>query len=308
MAGSRRDAVSQADDLPTRITDTDALSLMLNEKRSKQVRAFLRNKTSLLGAGIATVIVLISLFAGILAPYDPVEQNVRVRLKPPQPDHLLGTDSFGRDVLSRILWGSRISLIVGVGSVLFGMVLGTLLGMISGYRGGKTGELIMRLMDILMCFPTEILAIMVLVVLGPGLEKLILTIGAVMTPRFARLAFATTLSVKEREFVLAARAVGVRPYGVLFKHVLPNIFGEILVISSLWTATAIRVEANMSFLGLGVSPPTPTWGNMVLTGVAQLTNAPWLSLFPGLAITLAILSFNLIGDGLRDVMDPKLRG
>jgi len=281
---------------------------MKNDIRSKQIRGFLRNKTSLVGAVIAMVIIFVALFASWLSPYDPVEQNVRSRLQNPQLQHPLGTDSFGRDVLSRIIWGSRISLSVGVGSILFGMILGSTLGMVAAYRGGKIGELIMRFMDILMCFPTEILAIMVLVVLGSGLEKLILTIGTVMTPRFARLAFASTLSVKEREFVLAAKAIGAKHSRILFKHILPSIFGEIMVISSLWIATAIRVEANMSFLGLGVSPPTPTWGNMVLTGVAQLTNAPWLSLFPGLAITLAILSFNLIGDGMRDAMDPKLQG
>ncbi|RMF85833.1 MAG: ABC transporter permease, partial [Nitrospinota bacterium] len=160
--------------------------------------------------------------------------------------------------------------------------------------------------DILLCFPAEILAIMVLVVLGQGLDKLIITIGIVMTPRFDRLSYGSTLSLKEREYIEAARSIGARGFRILFRYILPNILGEILVMSSLWTATAIRVESNLSFLGLGVAPPTPTWGNMVRAGVNQLTNAPWLSIFPGLAIMLAVLAFNLIGDGLRDVMDPKL--
>jgi peptide/nickel transport system permease protein len=159
----------------------------------------------------------------------------------------------------------------------------------------------------MMCFPAEIFAIMVLVVLGQGLDKLIISIGIVMTPRFARLSYGSSLSVKERDYIEAARALGAKRARIVLSHIFPNILGEILVMSSLWTATAIRVEANLSFLGLGVAPPTPTWGNMVREGVNQLTNAPWLSIFPGLAIMLAVLSFNLMGDGLRDVMDPKLQ-
>jgi peptide/nickel transport system permease protein len=253
------------------------------------------------------LIVLMALFAGWLSPYDPLDQNVYERLTSPDSEHLFGTDSYGRDTFSRAIWGSRISLIVGVGSVILGMVIGSLMGMIAAFEEGKSGNLIMRGVDIMMCFPAEIFAIMVLVVLGQGLDKLIISIGIVMTPRFARLSYGSSLSVKERDYIEAARALGAKRARIVLSHIFPNILGEILVMSSLWTATAIRVEANLSFLGLGVAPPTPTWGNMVREGVNQLTNAPWLSIFPGLAIMLAVLSFNLMGDGLRDVMDPKLQ-
>ncbi len=253
-------------------------------------------------------IVCVALGASWLSPYDPMEQNVASRLTAPTASHLFGTDDYGRDALARCIWGSRISLSVGIGSILLGLLLGTAMGITAGFRGGNWGNFIMRLVDLMMCLPAEIFAILVLVVLGQGLDKLILSIGIVMTPRFARLSYANTLSIKERDYIEASRAIGATGSTIMRKHILPNITGEILVMSSLWTATAIRVEANLSFLGLGVAPPTPTWGNMVREGVNQLTNAPWMSIFPGLAIMLAVLAFNLIGDGLRDVMDPKLQG
>jgi peptide/nickel transport system permease protein len=280
---------------------------MLSDLRRKQLRAFLRNRVSVVGTIMTLLIVLMALFAGWLSPYDPLDQNVYERLTSPDSEHLFGTDSYGRDTFSRAIWGSRISLIVGVGSVILGMVIGSLMGMIAAFEEGKSGNLIMRGVDIMMCFPAEIFAIMVLVVLGQGLDKLIISIGIVMTPRFARLSYGSSLSVKERDYIEAARALGAKRARIVLSHIFPNILGEILVMSSLWMATAIRVEANLSFLGLGVAPPTPTWGNMVREGVNQLTNAPWLSIFPGLAIMLAVLSFNLMGDGLRDVMDPKLQ-
>ncbi len=279
---------------------------MLNDLQRRQLRVFWRNKVAVGGAAMTLVLVMTALCAQWLAPYDPTEQNVFYRLTPPELLHPFGTDDYGRDILSRVIWGSRISLAVGMGSVFLGMVVGSLLGMIAGFKGEKLGDLIMRSAGILLCFPAEILAIMVLVVLGQGLDKLILTIGIVMTPRFARLSYGSTLSLKEREYIEAARSIGAQSPHILLRYILLNILGEILVMSSLWTATAIRVESNLSFLGLGVAPPTPTWGNMVRAGVNQLTNAPWLPIFPGLAIMLAVLAFNLIGDGLRDVMDPKL--
>jgi peptide/nickel transport system permease protein len=186
------------------------------------------------------------------------------------------------------------------------MVLGSLIGIIAALAGRKLSNLIMRGVDIFLCFPSEVFAILVLVILGQGLYKMIFTIGLTMAPRFARLSYGTTLSVKERDFIDASHAIGARTSRIIVKHITPNILGEILVISSLWAATAIRVEANLSFLGLGVPPPTPTWGNMVRLGVEHLTGAPWLSIFPGLAIMLAVLAFNLIGDGMRDVIDPKM--
>jgi peptide/nickel transport system permease protein len=280
---------------------------MLNDLRRKQVRVFLRNRIAVVGFFLTFLLIMIAIFAGSIAPYDPIEQNVYSRLTPPEFTHWFGTDSYGRDTLSRVIHGSRVSLTVGAGSIVVGMVLGSLMGMFAAFDRGRTGNLIMRAVDVMMCFPAEIFAILFLVMIGQGMDKLIIAIGVVMTPRFARLSYGTTLSIREREYIEAARALGAKRPRVVLKHIFPNILGEIMVMSSLWTATAIRVEANLSFLGMGVPPPTPTWGNMVRTGVSQLTNAPWLSIFPGLAIMVAVLAFNLIGDGLRDVTDPKLQ-
>ena len=280
---------------------------MLSDLRKKQLRVFLRNKIAVVGFFLTILLILVAFFADTFSPYDPLEQNVYSRLTAPDIKHFFGTDSYGRDTLSRVIFGSRISLTVGVGSIVFGMTVGSLMGMFAAFDRGKVGNLIMRCVDVMMCFPAEIFAILFLVMLGQGLDKLIISIGVVMTPRFARLAYGTALSIREREYIEAARALGAKRPRIILKHIFPNILGELLVMSSLWTATAIRVEANLSFLGMGVPPPTPTWGNMVRTGVTQLTNAPWLSIFPGLAIMVAVLAFNLIGDGLRDVMDPKLQ-
>ena len=280
---------------------------MLNDLHRKQLRVFLRNRIAVVGFFLTLLLVLLAFFAGFVAPYDPLAQNVYSRLTSPDFKHWFGTDSYGRDTLSRVIYGSRVSLTVGVFSIMFGMILGSLMGTFAAFERGRIGNFIMRIVDVMMCFPAEIFAILFLVMIGQGMDKLIFAIGVVMTPRFARLAYGTTLSVREREYIEAARALGAKRPRVILKHIFPNILGDILVMCSLWTATAIRVEANLSFLGMGIPPPTPTWGNMVRTGVTQLTNAPWLSIFPGLAIMVAVLAFNLIGDGLRDVMDPKLQ-
>ncbi|MDI7258400.1 MAG: ABC transporter permease [Thermodesulfobacteriota bacterium] len=185
--------------------------------------------------------------------------------------------------------------------------MGTAMGVVAGYSGRWTDTLIMRMVDVLLSFPTLITAIMIAAILGSGLVKLIITIGIVFAPRFARLAYGPTLAVKEMEYVSSAKVIGASSFRIILRHILPNIFGEIMVAGSLWMGTAIMTEASLSFLGLGVSPPTPTWGNMIKSGIDVLTNAPWLSLFPGLSILITVLAFNMIGDGLRDVADPKLR-
>jgi peptide/nickel transport system permease protein len=282
----------------------------MSDKISEQQRAWLtltRNKTALVGGVIALCIVFVAIFAPWISPLDPLEQDPYARLMGTTPKHWLGTDDFGRDVFSRIIWGSRISLLIGGASVLLGLLLGTSLGMIAGYYGRKPEGLIMRAIDVMMCFPDLILAIAVTAALGANLLNLIITIGIVMTPRFARLAHGIILSIRESEFVLASRAVGAGVPRILVQHIFPNILGDLLVAGTLWVGEAIRLEANLAFIGLGVQPPTPTWGNMTREGVDVLINAPWLSIFAGSSILITILAFNMIGDGIRDITDPKLR-
>jgi len=269
---------------------------------------FKRNKTSVLGVIMAVIIVCLAILAPWVSPYDPIDQNVKLQYASPSSAHLCGTDGYGRDEFSRILWGSRVSLVVGIASVLFSMVCGIPLGVIAGYKGGRVDNVVSRFNDIFMSFPIVIFGLLILAIMGPGLFKIITAIGVALTPRIARLARGSTLSVKEMPYIEAARAVGQRDTKILVLHVLPNIFGDILVMGTLWIATAIIVEASLSFIGLGVRPPTPSWGSMIRDGLDQLTNAPWLSVFPGLAIFLTVFSFNLIADGLRDIADPKLRG
>lgn len=269
---------------------------------------FKRNKTAIAGLVIASLIVLMAILAPWISPMDPLDQDAVNRLSWGIEGHFLGTDDFGRDVLSRIIWGSRVSLTIGAASVLLGLVVGTAMGMIAGYYRGKAETAIMRSVDVMMSFPDLILAIAVTAALGASLTNLILTIGIVMTPRFARMAYGSVISIKESEYVTAARAIGARTPRILFRHILPNTFGELLVAGTLWVGEAIRLEANLAFIGLGVQPPTPTWGNMTREGVDVLISAPWISIFAGLSILITILSFNMLGDGIRDITDPKLRG
>ena len=219
----------------------------------------------------------------------------------------MGLDAYGRDTWARIVYGTRVSLSVGLASVLLGGVLGTLMGLVAGYVGGRVENIIMRAVDVLMAFPSLIMGLMVLAVLGGGVGKMILAIGIVLSPTFARVAHSATLMIKENEYVEVARSLGASQLRIIRSHVLPNILGEMVVLASIWIATAIRVEANLSFIGLGVSPPTPAWGTMIRQGTQHLGGAPRVSLFPGLAILITVLAFNLVGDGLRDVLDPRLQ-
>ncbi|MCR4391704.1 MAG: ABC transporter permease [Candidatus Acetothermia bacterium] len=274
--------------------------------RSRRVRAFLRNRTAVAGAVLAAAVTLGALVAPAVAPHDPLIQDVYHMLAPPGGPYPLGTDDLGRDVLSRILYGARVSITVGVFSVLIGTGIGTFVGLVAGYFGGPLELGVMRVVDILMSFPVLVMGLMFMAILGTGMDKLIVAIGLVLTPQIARLAHGAVVALREMEYITAARAAGAGPWRILRRHVLPNVAGEILVMATLWMATAIRVEANLSFIGLGVSPPTPTWGNMIREGVRWLVVTPWLSVFPGLAIVIAVLGFNMVGDGLRDAMDPKL--
>lgn len=275
-------------------------------KRRKILTTFLKNRTSLIGACISVAMIFIATLAPWISPYDPLKQNVYYRLTPPERSHIFGTDEYGRDVLSRIFTGTRISFFVGIISIILGMGIGTGMGMLAGYAGGKVETALMRTLDIMMAFPDEVFGVMVMIVLGTGVENVIIAITVLMIPRFARMGHAPTLALKEQDYIAAAKSIGASDSRVLMRHVLPNIFGEILVMSTLWLGTAIRLEASLSFLGVGVPPPTPTLGSMVRAGVDFLGVAPWVSVFAGLAILVSIFGFNLLGDGLRDISDPKL--
>ncbi|MGI8552233.1 MAG: ABC transporter permease [Dehalococcoidia bacterium] len=283
------------------------IAVRQRSERGRLWAAFTRNRISVAGLALALLIVAVSAGAPLIARHDPLAQEAINRLKAPGQGYVMGRDTYGRDILARVLYAGRISLMVGIGSALLGGAIGTLMGLVAGYRGGKTENLIMRLVDILLAFPSLLMGLTVLAVLGPGLIKMIVAIGIVVSPAFARVVHGASLATKRLEFVEAARAIGAGETRIMRRHILPNVMGEVVVLFSLWIASAIRIEAGLSFIGLGVSPPTPTWGNMIRDGTQFLTNAPWLSVFPGLAILLTVLAFNLLGDGLRDVFDPRLQ-
>jgi peptide/nickel transport system permease protein len=258
-----------------------------------------------MGIVLTIIIVLVALLAPWLAPFDPFHQDIFKGDQPPGSVHILGTDSYGRDVLSRIILGTRVSLVVALSAVGIAITVGSLIGIVAGYMGGIVDAISIRCIDMLMTFPTIILGLMVLAVLGSGLFNLTVAIAVAITPRFARIARGSAIAVRERDYILAARALGMRDARVIFAHILPNLINEVLVVGTLWTGTAILQEANLSFIGLGVKPPTPSWGGMIRDGVNQLLSQPWLSIAPGVAIFIVVLAFNMIGDGLRDILDPK---
>jgi peptide/nickel transport system permease protein len=271
-----------------------------------------RRRTALFGLGVVVVVLLAALFAPWLTPFDPLEQDINQRLKEPGWQtaagriHLLGTDHLGRDILARVIFGSRIALVVGVSAVLISGVLGMAIGLVSGYFGGKVDDFFMRLADIQLAFPFILLAIAVIGVLGPNLRNIIIVIGVSSWVVYARVVRGEVLSIREREFVQAAIALGSRDGRVLVRHVLPNAFTPWLVVATVDMARVIVIESALSFLGLGVQPPTPTWGGMLADGRVYLSTAWWLATFPGLAILVTVLGINLLGDGLRDTLDPRL--
>lgn len=279
--------------------------IALVSQRQRAWRTFARNQSAIAGLILVVLIILVAVFAPVLAPHNPLTQSVTNRLEGPSPGYPLGRDAYGRDVLSRIIYGTRIALQVGIFSVLLGGVVGTAIGVVAAYTGGKVEAGLMRLVDILLAFPDLIMGLLVMAVLGPGLGKLILAIAFTLVPRFARISYGQTLAIKEKEYVDAARALGQHNRVILYRHILPNIGGELVVLASLWTAAAIRLEASLSFIGLGVPPPTATWGQMIREGTVYLSSLPLLSLAPGVALLITVFAFNLVGDGLRDVLDPR---
>ncbi|MEA3460034.1 MAG: nickel transporter permease [Chloroflexota bacterium] len=271
------------------------------------LRQLLRNKLAIVGMIILAIFLLSAFFAHWLAPYDPVKQELIKRRQPPSAEHLLGIDEVGRDIMSRIIFGARTSLRVGVGSVSFAIIIGALVGAISGYLGGWVDNIVMRLMDILLAFPSMLLAIAIVSILGPGLMNMLYAIAIVSIPQYARIVRASVLSVKEQDYILAARAIGCSPGRILFQNVFPNCLTPLIVQATLGIATAILDAAGLSFLGLGAQPPTPEWGAMLGRGRGSVFTAPHIVFFPGLAIMLTVLGFNLLGDGLRDALDVRLR-
>lgn len=267
-----------------------------------------RNPLIWVGGTIVIGLILMAIFAPVLASADPVKQHLDHRLAAPGTNgYSLGADAFGRDVWSRIVYGSRVSLQVGLVSAAIGAVFGMVLGLVSGYVGGVIDMVAGRLMDIIMAFPSILLALAIVSALGPSLGNAIIAIGLTSVPRFFRVIRGSVIQVRERDFVAAAHALGARDFWIMLRHIVPNIMSPIIVVVSLNIATAILVEASLSFLGLGVAPPTPTWGSMITDGKQQIDTAPWISLYSGMAIMVAVLGFNLLGDGLRDVLDPRLK-
>ena len=273
--------------------------------RQRMGRRFLRHRGAVTGVCLIGFFLVVAVSAPWVAPHSPLDQELTRRLQPPSSEHLLGTDDFGRDLLSRVLHGSRISLTVGLVAVALALAVGGTLGLVAGFYGGTVDLLLMRVVDVMLAFPTILLSIAVVAALGPSLTNAMIAVGITGIPVYARLVRGVVLQVKNLEYVTAARALGARDGRILFRAVLPNCLAPILVQSSLGLATAILDAAGLSFLGLGAQPPTPEWGAMLSQGRQLVLDAPWALTAPGVAILLSVLGFNLLGDGLRDLFDPR---
>lgn len=269
-------------------------------------KRFSKNRLAVIGAVTVLLLITVSLFAPFIAPYDPTAINVHDVLSPPSKTHLLGTDELGRDVFSRIIWGSRVSLKVGFVAVGIAIIIGIVIGAIAGFYGGKIDAILMRFVDIMLAFPTFFLILAVIAILEPSIFTIMVVIGITSWMDVARLVRAEFLTLKERDFVGAARAIGVTDARLIFRHILPNALSPVFVAATFGVAGAILIESGLSFLGLGVQPPDPSWGNILTAGKDNIEVAWWLSLYPGLAILITVLSYNLVGEGLRDALDPRL--
>ena len=270
-------------------------------------RRLRKNKLAMVSLVFLVALTFVAVFAPLVAPYDPYFGDMPKALSTPSSEHLLGNDELGRDILSRIIYGARISLRVGLIAVGIALSVGMVVGSLAGYYGGRIDIIIMRFMDIMLAFPSILLAIALMAVLGRGVENAIIAIGIVSIPEYARIVRGSVLSVKENEYVQAARAIGNNDLQIIFKHILPNVMAPIIVRATLGISTAILETSALGFLGLGVAPPFAEWGTMLGSGRGYLFNAPHLVFFPGIAITLTVMAFNLLGDGLRDALDPRLR-
>lgn len=272
------------------------------------VRSLRKNKGSLLGLILTLFILIVAIFAPWVAPYDPLEQSIMDALQPPSSQHRFGTDELGRDLLSRIVYGARITLRVGLISVGIAGTLGVVLGVLAGYMGGWVDFAVMRLVDVMMAFPGILMALTIMAILGPGLTNLMIAVGISSTPSYIRVTRGAVLVIRDIEFVQSARALGCNDFVIMFRHVLPNVLAPVIVLATTGVANAILSAAGLSFLGLGVQPPIPEWGAMLTFSRLYLRMAPWTAIFPGVAIMLTVLGINMFGDGLRDALDPKLRG
>ena len=271
----------------------------------RNLRAFLRHKGGVIGSLLVLFFALIALTADVIAPYDPLKQDLSQRLQPPSQAHWLGTDDFGRDVLSRVLHGSRVSLRLGLVAVAVALLVGGTIGLLAGYYGGAFDLLGMRVMDLMLAFPSILLSIVVVAILGPSLTNAMIAVGIMAVPQYARIVRGSVLSVRGLEYVQASRALGAADPRILARAILPNVAGPIIVTASLGLATAILDAAGLSFLGLGAQPPIPEWGSMLSQGRELVLVAPWVLTAPGVAVFLAVLGFNLVGDALRDLLDPR---
>jgi peptide/nickel transport system permease protein len=271
------------------------------------VRRLWKNKAAVLGLFVVVFLVMFCLLAPYIAPYSPLKLNIPERLQPPSLNHLLGTDQFGRDILSRLLYGGRLSLGVGIISVVLGLVPGVILGLASGFLRGNVDAAIMRGVDIMMALPSILLALLIVTVLGPGLTNTMIAVGIGGIPSMIRLVRGKVLSIRETEYIEAARSIGANDWRIMIRHILPNCAAPIIVVATMRLPSAIIMAASLSFIGLGAQAPTPEWGAMLASGRHFLTTSWWICTFPGLAIFLAVLGLNMFGDGLRDALDPKLK-
>jgi peptide/nickel transport system permease protein len=289
------------------MTTLEAIAIDRPPEGAKLVRAFRTNKLAGGGLVLLVAILLVTLFAPLVAGQDPAAQDVMHKLESPSAAHIFGTDSFGRDIWARTVYGAQTSLLIGFASTALAVLVGSTIGVLAGWYGGRFDAFVMQIMDILLAFPSLILGMIVVAMLGPSLTNIVLAIALTSIPPFARIARAPTIAIKGRDFIEACRSFGFSTPRILLVHVLPNILSEILVMAALWLANAIRTEASLAFIGLGLKPPVPTWGGMIREGFDNIFDNPWLALVPGTAVLVVIFALNLMGDGLRDAIDPRLK-